>query len=402
MALVLSRLAGAGEFGDPRRESSPHKRFPFRAGRTARAGTFGDPLRGLSPDELQRFNDGRTAFEAVEGVADGLGPVFNGTSCAGCHDVGVTGGGSELVETRFGTITDGVFDPLAGLGGSLIQSQGIGVQGGCTFVGETVPPEATIRAERRTTPLFGMGLVDAVPDDAFLALAGLEARWSPETVGRPNMVTDVVTGQQVVGKFGWKSQVPNLLQFAGDAYLNEMGITTPLFPDENCPQGDCALLACDPVPGVDDDDLEDVEKFRDFMTVLAPPPPAGPAYAGYPGSQVFTELGCASCHVRSLTTGPNPVAALDHRRFEPYSDFLLHDMGSLGDGIVQGQATGTEMRTAPLWGLRLVTTYLHDGRARTVEEAILAHDGQARRARDRFAALSWYEKAKVVAFLRSL
>ena len=180
-----------------------------------------------------------------------------------------------------------------------------------------------------------------------------------------------------------------------------MGITTPLFPEENCPQGDCALLACDPVPGVDDD-LEDVGKLRDFMTFLAPPPPAGPAFAGYPGSRVFAELGCASCHVPSLTTGASPVAALDRRSLQPYSDFLLHDMGSLGDGIVQGQATGTEMRTAPLWGLRLVTSFLHDGRARTVEEAILAHDGQARQARDRFAALSWYEKAKVVAFLRSL
>ena len=162
MALALGRAAGAGEFGDPRRGSSPHERFPFRAGRTAlEAGTFGDPLRGLSPDEQQRFSDGLTAFEEVEGVAEGLGPVFNGTSCAACHDVGATGGGSELVETRFGTITDGVFDPLAPLGGSLIQSQGIGVQGGCTFVGETVPPEATIRAERRTTPLFGMGLGSA-------------------------------------------------------------------------------------------------------------------------------------------------------------------------------------------------------------------------------------------------
>src|SRR5262245_15775756 len=402
MALALGCAAGVGEFRDPPQESSHHGLFTFRPGRPPLgAVAFGDPLPWLSPDELQRFSDGRTAFEAVEGAADGLGPVFNGTSCAGCHDVGATGGGSELVETRFGTITGGVIDPLAGLGGSLIQSQGIGGQGGCTFVGETVPPEATIRAERRTTPLFGMGLVDAVPDEVFFALARLEARYSPDTAGRPNMVTDVVTGQQVVGKFGWKSQVPSLLQFAGDAYLNEMGITTPLFPEENCPQGDCALLACDPVPGVDDD-LDDVEKLRDFMTFLAPPPPAGLASAWYPGSRLFAELGCASCHVRSLTTGASPVAALDQRRFQPYSDFLLHDMGSLGDGIVQGQATGSEMRTAPLWGLRLVTTFLHDGRARTVEQAILAHDGQARRARDRFAALSWYEKAKVVAFLRSI
>src|SRR2546427_506890 len=179
----------------------------------AAAGEFGDPIRGLSPDELQRFGDGRAAFEAVEGVADGLGPVFNGTSCAGCHQVGGTGGGSETVETRVGTTTNGVFDPMAEHGGALIPTSGIGAQGGCTFVGEAVPPEATIIAGRRTTPLFGLGLVDAVPDAELLSLAGRQARWQPETAGRPNMVTDVATGQVAVGKFGWKSQVPNLLQF---------------------------------------------------------------------------------------------------------------------------------------------------------------------------------------------
>src|SRR5262249_12213939 len=114
MALALGRAAGAGEFRDPRHESSHHEHFPFRPGRTPLgAGAFGDPLPWLSPDELQRFSDGRTAFEAVEGAADGLGPVFNGTSCAGCHDVGATGGGGELVETRVGTITRGGFGPLA-------------------------------------------------------------------------------------------------------------------------------------------------------------------------------------------------------------------------------------------------------------------------------------------------
>src|SRR5439155_10237706 len=135
---------------------------------------------------------------------------------------------------------------------------------------EVVPSQATITAGRRTTPLFGLGLVDAVPDEKLVALAARETRWHPETAGRPNLVTDVTTGLPAVGKFGWKSQVPNLLQFSADAYLNEMGITTPLFPNESCPQGDCTLLACDPVPGVDDGDLEDVERFRDFMTFLAP------------------------------------------------------------------------------------------------------------------------------------
>jgi len=183
-------------------------------------------------------------FEEVEDVAAGLGPVFNADSCAACHSLGATGGGGDQVETRFGTMTAGAFDPMTSHGGSLIQTTGIGAQGACTFTGEVTPDGATIRAGRRTTPLFGLGLVDAVPDFLFRGLAAYQARRQPATAGHINVVTDVVTGRQAVGKFGWKSQVPNLLQFSADAYLNEMGITSPLFPTENCPQGDCALLAC--------------------------------------------------------------------------------------------------------------------------------------------------------------
>jgi CxxC motif-containing protein (DUF1111 family) len=264
-----------------------------------------------------------------------------------------------------------------------------------------VPPEATIVAGRRTTPLFGLGLVDAVPDAAFLALARAQKLFQPAIAGRVNIVTDVTTGRRAVGKFGWKAQVPNLLQFSADAYLNEMGITTPLFPDESCPQGDCSLLVCDPVPGVDDD-LEDVELFGDFMTLLAPPPRQRLTLATLQGSLVFDEIGCASCHVRTLITGDSDIARLRYRIFQPFSDFLLHDMGSLGDGIAQGRATGSEMRTAPLWGLRLLTTFLHDGRAVSIEEATLAHDGQGRRARARFAALPATKKARLLEFLGSL
>jgi CxxC motif-containing protein (DUF1111 family) len=379
----------------------------------AATGDFGDPIPGLSPDQLRRFTDGRAAFEEVEEAADGLGPVFNGTSCASCHSVGATGGGSERLETRFGRSVDGVFDPLTTLGGSLIQTTGIGSAGHCFFVGEQVPHAATIVASRRTTPLFGLGLVDAVPDADLLALASRQAQQQPETAGRPNMVSDIRTSEMAVGKFGWKSQVPNLLQFSADAYLNEMGITTPLAPDENCPQGDCSLLACDPIPGVDDD-LEDVELFADFMSFLAPPPAQidvgtgrhftrrRGSYSTYEGGRLFQQIGCANCHVRSLRTGASDVAALRFRTFQPYSDFLIHDMGSLGDGIEQGQATGNEMRTAPLWGLRLLTTFLHDGRASTIKEAILAHDGQGRAARHRFAALPAEAQVKLLAFLRSL
>jgi CxxC motif-containing protein (DUF1111 family) len=368
---------------------------------TAVAAQFGDPLPRLTPDQAQRFLDARDVFEETEDAADGLGPVFNGDGCAACHNVGATGGGSALVETRFGTTTNGAFDPLTQFGGSLIQSEGIGPSGTCDFTGEVVPDAATIRAGRRTTPLFGLGLVDAVPDTLFKSLARNEARFSPSTAGRPNMVTDVVSGHTRVGKFGWKSQVPNLMHFSGDAYLNEMGITSPLFPTENCPGGDCTLLSCDLVPDPEDDGT-DIQAFHDFMTLLGPPPRTRTAPATLAGGFVFDRIGCDNCHVRSLTTGPSRVAALAFKTFQPYSDFLLHDMGSLGDGIEQGLASGNEMRTAPLWGVRIMTSFLHDGRASTVEEAILAHDGQGRTARNRFASLPAVQKARLLAFVNSL
>jgi CxxC motif-containing protein (DUF1111 family) len=369
----------------------------------ARAQSFGVPMPGLTTAQRARFDAGRAAFETSEEADEGLGPVFNGTSCAQCHSVGGTGGGSDLVETRFGrTMSTGAFDPIAERGGSLIQTTGIGVAGACNFVGETVPAESTITAGRRTTPLFGLGLVDAVPDAYWKVLAALERRYLPATAGRPNMVTDVTTGATVVGKFGWKSQVPSLLQFSGDAYLNEMGVTTPMFPHELCPQGDCSLLACDPLPDPDDADLDDVEAFHDFMSMLAPPSPPRQTAAVRQGAKVFDQVGCASCHLPTLVTGRNEVAAVSQRTFHPYSDFLLHDMGALGDGIPQGISTAQEMRTAPLWGLRLMTTYLHDGRAKTIDEAIVAHDGQGRMARSRYQALSPDRKRALVAFVGAL
>ena len=150
------------------------------------------------------------------------------------------------------------------------------------------------------------------------------------------------------------------------------------------------------------DDGTDVQEFADFMTFLAPPP-RGPITAQVLlGQAVFLGVGCAGCHRTVMRTGPNPVAALDAVTFHPYSDFLLHDMGSLGDGIAQNLATGKLMRTAPLWGLRKLTTYLHDGRAATLDAAILAHDGQGKKAKNRYAQLPNYQKTWLAAFLNSL
>jgi CxxC motif-containing protein (DUF1111 family) len=364
---------------------------------------FGTPLSGLSNLDRQKFAAGKLEFSTAEEADEGLGPVFNGDSCSQCHEQGAVGGASETLVTRFGRMQGGVFDPLVNLGGSLIQANGIGRFGGCNFVAEQVPREANVSTGRLTTPLFGLGLVDAVPDATFEALALSQAL---SVRGRTNHVLEIATGKTVVGKFGWKAQVPTLFQFSGDAYLNEMGITNPEFPNENCPQGNCALLECDPLPEINgslEDDGDGVQKFADFMTLMAPPPAAKATVQSIAGQALFTATGCASCHTPVLATGPNSRAALSNKLFSPYSDFLLHDMGSLGDGIGgMGRATTTEMRTAPLWGARVRTRYLHDGRANNIHDAVLAHDGQAKAARTAYSLLPTLLKNQIVAFIQTL
>ena len=310
----------------------------------------GDPVPGLSPAQRAAFEAGKAQFARAETPADGLGPVFNEASCVACHAGPAIGGGSPRTATRFGRVESGFFDPLAELGGSLLQDHAIP-----GYAPEVVPPQANVVAHRRTVPLFGLGLVDAIPDSVFRELS---LREDPRVAGI------------FAGKFGWKGQNPTILEFCADAYLNEMGITSPLFPSENCPQGNCALLADNPRPDLNDDG-GDVSKFADFVKYLAP---IQPARAAPQGERVFQAIGCAGCHTAT-------VAGL-----HPYSDFLLHDMGELGDGITQGIATGRLMRTQPLWGLRFEQTLLHDGRAKTVADAVKAHAGQGAAARDRFTA----------------
>jgi CxxC motif-containing protein (DUF1111 family) len=368
---------------------------------------FSHPIGGLSAAELARFDAGLDEFSAPEEADEGLGPIFNEASCLTCHSVGGPGGGSTRVETRFGNTVNGVFDPLVSKGGSLIQDHSIGNTGtppGCQWIGfDSIPANANTLAGRRTTPLFGLGLVDATPDATFNALAASQASQHPSTAGRVNLVTNLSNGRTVVGRFGWKSQVPTLFQFSGDAYLNEMGITNPQFPTELCPNGNCSLMAaCNPLPTLNDNG-EGVVAFNDFMRMLAAPP-RGPITATVTaGEGVFNSIGCADCHVATLTSGSTDIAALSNKTYHPYSDFLLHDMGTSGDGIgAMGRATRTEMRTAPLWGLRGIETFLHAGNAVLISEAIERHRGQAAAASSRFSNLNSTQRSQILAFLNSL
>jgi CxxC motif-containing protein (DUF1111 family) len=363
---------------------------------------FGEPLQGLTPALLARFQAGKAIFERDFDPPGGLGPVFNNTSCAKCHDQGAIGGGSDTLETRYGRVTNGVFDSLTQFDGQLLHSKGIGLFNGVDFVGEVVPPEANVVAQRRTNPLFGLGLVDAVPDQSLMDIAQFEQEFTPETAGRTLVVTDIFSGLPRVGRFGWKCQIATVLTFSGNAFLNEMGITTPFFPTENPPQGDVALLAANPARTNPNDTTATVMQLADHTTFLAPPPRRPRTRRALIGEALFFQIGCADCHLPAMRTGPNSVAALNEVDFFPFSDFLLHDMGSLNDGIAQSGATGQEMRTAPLWGARIRTSFLHDGRAKTLGDAILAHDGQGLAARNRFAGLSERDQADLLAYINTL
>ncbi|MEO5698804.1 MAG: di-heme oxidoredictase family protein [Burkholderiaceae bacterium] len=371
-----------------------------RAGRSA-GPQFGDPLADLDASSRAAFDEGLAEFIAVETPEGGLGPIFNNNACAACHTAGGIGGASDLKVTRFGRRVNGQFDEMAALGGSLLQSQAI--HPGAL---ESVPPEANVIAQRVTTPLFGLGLIDAVADETIELNA--QRRQADGVKGRVARVLDVTSGKLRVGRFGWKAQQASLLAFSGDAYLNEMGVTSRLFPFENAPNGRADLLdrfdlvadvedAIDPVSG-----KSDIDHAADFMRFLAPPPQLRKDAAALASERIFARAECSACHTPVLTTAPNAVAALSNKTLHLYSDLLLHDMGKLGDGIAQGTASQTEMRTAPLWGLRARTTLLHDGRAATARAAIELHDGEASASRLRFGALSAAEQSQLLAFLQTI
>ena len=362
-----------------------------------------NPLPGLTSAQLVAFNDGLEEFEEVDTIEEGLGPVFNGKSCAECHAVPSTGGSEPNVgvarETRISRILKGRFDPLDGSvsvdrGGQLLQQRAIALPG-CTLSGEVVPPEATIVSSRNSTPLFGLGLMEAIPESTILGNQGKQGNR-----GRPNYVSNPDTGTTALGRFGWKAQVATVHQFAGDAYLNELGITNPSFPHENRPQGQPIQPGCDTVLDPEDDG-ENVTAFTDFMRFLAPAPRGPITLQVQLGEKVFSQIGCASCHVPRMMTGPNSVAALRNKPVNLFSDLLLHDIGT-GDGIKQGLATGNDFRTAPLWGLSRRGRFMHDASSNKIEDAIQRHRVESQNARDGFVGLPQSDHDALLAFLGSL
>jgi CxxC motif-containing protein (DUF1111 family) len=364
---------------------------------------LGTPLAGITPVEFQEFRLGLDDFLEVEASEEGLGPAFNGTSCAVCHNIPTIGGAGTMAELRAGRRNaSGEFETLDASGDTLFHM--FSVPGhGCQPV---LPPDTNVFARRVPIPLFGAGLVEAIPDQTLLALEDPHDRNGDGVSGRAALVVDVETGDRRVGRFGWKAQHATLITFGADAYRNEMGITNDLFPQESA-FGISAeqMRVCDPFS--DPEDIREprtrrrgIDNFASFMRFLAPAERAGVNEQIQAGEQVFAAIGCTTCHVPTLETGPNANPLFHRKTVALFSDLLLHDVGT-GDGIAQGAAEPNEIRTPALWGLRLRRPLLHDGTA-TLEGAILKHAREAELARRGFEGLSDANRAALLAFLGSL
>jgi len=364
----------------------------------------GDPLPGLTPVEFEEFRLGLEDFKEVETVDDGLGPAFNGTSCAACHNVPAVGGIGLVLETRAAyQHDDGSSNGLDTDGSTLLHLFSVPPHT-CQPV---MPADVNIVAHRAPIPLFGAGLVESIPDDTLLALEDPFDRDGNGVRGRAAIIVDVATGTRRVGRFGWKAQQATLLAFSADAYRNEMGITNDLFPAEYAfGISNEAMKRCDLRP--EPEDVRDpltrrrgIDNFEAFMRFLAPVARGPVDDTVRDGERVFQAIGCAACHIPSLTTGPSANPTFNRKNVPLFSDLLLHDIGT-GDGIAQAAARPDEIRTAALWGLRLRRPLLHDASAATVEDAIDRHRREAELARKGFASLRPEDRARLMAFLNSL
>ena len=358
---------------------------------------FGQPLDGAP---IADFLNARTTFSEIETVAkNGLGPTFNGNSCAQCHAVPAVGGGSALLETRaqlYNPVTKTSIDLP---GGSLFDHFAIDLR-----VQELVPPQANVVSSRASLPLFGDGLIEAVPDEDLQDIASSQAYGDDGIHGRVNMVSDLVTHQLRAGRFGWKAQHATLLDFSADAYMNEMGITNLLFPVGRYPNGDERKYdlgqSLEPISDPKDKS-GDIFAFETFVRFLAPPPRGPITEVVRRGEHAFERVGCAQCHCSTLMTGESPYEVLAHTVLHPYSDLLLHDIET-GNSVAQSGAGPFEVKTPPLWGIRVRTGMLHDRSAASIPEAIHRHRGEARKVRERFDDLPDRTRDDIIAFLKSL
>lgn len=352
------------------------------------------PLSRLTTTEQSRFEGGLDRYARIETPASGLGPTFEASSCAGCHQVPTIGGAGTRRVTLFGSSTGGAFDPLAAHGGPELQSSAIATDL-CSALPETVPAQADVVVQRDVAAAYGDGLIEALEDKVILKKSDPDDRKHDGISGRPNMI-----GGRV-GRLGWKAQAATIDGLLPGHSLAWIGLTSPAAPAELAPGG--TPSDCDPAPDPEDDG-SGLSAQADFVRLLSPlPAPTKLSPDGRRGRAAFRKSRCDRCHLEKLRTGESASPAMRKQSLRLYSDLLLHDMGdSLADGIPQGDATGREWRTPPLWGVSRTAPYLHDGRAATLDQAIRLHDGEATESRDRFLALTAGDRALLVLFLGEL
>jgi CxxC motif-containing protein (DUF1111 family) len=352
-----------------------------------------------------QFDLDKDIFEERETIGEGLGPVYNAQACAECHQNPVTGAISQITELRAGHF-DGI-NFINHPGGSLINDRAInaGIQ-------ERVLGGNEVRTFRTSLNTLGDGFVECIDSNTLVAISngqpfGMRGQFIQVPVLEAN---NAIRG----GRFGWKNQHASLVSFSADAYLNEMGITSPLQPTENTSNG-ISVAAFDTTIDPEDDGA-DVEAFARFMRATKAPPRDTALAATFDAQQgdiLFNQVGCNTCHVRNIDTLPAGTvinqgafvvpAALGNKRIHPFGDFLLHDVGT-GDGIVQngGQSTRNKVRTAPLWGMRTRDRLMHDGETLTRNEAILRHFGEANPVINNHINLSTTQKNQLITFLNTL
>lgn len=416
---------------------------------------FSLPARNLVPDQRRAFFVGNTFFNDNWVVApastegrDGLGPTFNAPSCASCHFKD----GRAAPPTKPGEDRPGLLIRLAvpgadAYGGPLPDPRyggqlndrgipGVAAEGRLKRTVESVPGSYTdgepyvlerpvyafedlafgpldpaVMISPRVAPAMpGLGLLEAVPEASILARADPDDADGDGISGRPNRVWDQAAGATRLGRFGWKANQPTIEQQVAGAFLGDIGVTSRLNPEQNCPdsQPDCQRAPSGGAPELDDHKLERVTRYSQTLAVPARRGLDDPEVRR--GEALFAEARCTACHLPELRTGPDAAfPQLADQVIHPYTDLLLHDMGEgLADGRPDYLATGSEWRTPPLWGIGLVKTvnghtrFLHDGRARDLAEAILWHAGEATAARDAFRALSRIDRAALLRFLNSL
>src|SRR5579859_3391199 len=470
VGLALALTFGVGAFGqtpEKKKAKTTPKAGPVDPGVRGGSAGVGGPLKGLTADETAFFVDGMARFAEMESVTkganNGLGPRFNSNQCMSCHSQPEQGGSSPaenpllavatlngakntvpwfitakgpVREARFVHSADGTGDGevhdlfvITGradaVGCNIAQPDFL--PAGNPLTGQGGNPNIIFRIP---TPVFGAGLIEAIPDSAILAnmKSNVTEKSAMGIYGHANAIlggnVNRSANDGTMTRFGWKAQNKSLLMFAAEAYNVEMGISNQLFPQERDETATCLFVpspndtlnfttpatTATSNPAV----VSDIEAFANFMRMLAPPTPAPATPSTEKGRATFATVGCVHCHTPSLTTSAkiasgsstSPSAALSNKTVNLFSDLLVHHMGiGLADGITQGSAGPDEFRTAPLWGVGQRVFFLHDGRTTNLVQAIRDHKSrgsEANKVIDRFNALHTHEQQELIDFLRSL